>query len=73
MEKQLFSRQEIAEILGISRAMVDKLIGLRQLKPTKIGRRTLFNIKEINRISKNGIFLRWKKPAKDTREKKLAI
>lgn len=72
MDKQLFSRQETAELLGVSRAMIDKLIGLRQLKPTKIGRRTLFNQAEIDRVSKNGIFLRWKKPAKDAKVKKLA-
>jgi excisionase family DNA binding protein len=72
MEKQLFSRQEVAEVLGISKGMVDKLLGLGKLQPTRIGRRVLFHRDYIEKIARNPIVMRMRKPAKDTKEKKLA-
>jgi predicted DNA-binding transcriptional regulator AlpA len=49
-ENRVFSAVETAEHLRISRSMLYKLVGTKDLTPVRIGTRTLFTGREIERF-----------------------
>ncbi|MDA8692485.1 helix-turn-helix domain-containing protein [Saprospiraceae bacterium] len=52
-EKPRKSRQESAIYLGVSKSMIDKLAQQGRLTRIKVGRKTVFCIKELNEILNN--------------------
>ena len=51
--KLYFSRAEAAEMLGLSRRTLDRLIAEKQLPVRRIGRRVLIHIDDIIRFTKH--------------------
>lgn len=51
----LVSIREASERLGIGRTTIYRLISMGDLQPTRIGRRTLIPIEQINRVLAEGI------------------
>lgn len=45
-----YSREETAKMLGVSKGTLWKMVNNGQIKPTRIGRRVLFDESEIKRI-----------------------
>lgn len=52
MNRIFVPMNEVAEALGVSRRTVETLVSLGELKSRRIGRRRLFDIREIERFAK---------------------
>lgn len=46
---EIYSRQQVAQMFGISLRMVDKLRAKGELTPTRIGRRTVYRCSVLER------------------------
>jgi excisionase family DNA binding protein len=55
MEKLLFSIEETAPIIGLSKYTIRAYVQKGLIKPTRIGNRVLIPIAEINRIATEGL------------------
>lgn len=50
MNRILVSKSVVAEMLGVSRRTVETLVAVGELKSRRIGRRRLFDVREIERF-----------------------
>lgn len=61
MEQRFISSMEAAKLLGLSKPMIEKLVGLKAIPSYKIGKRRLFDREEL---------VEWVKAHRDDSEKK---
>ncbi|HQQ66848.1 MAG TPA: helix-turn-helix domain-containing protein [Thermotogota bacterium] len=65
MEKLLFNVEEAAEMLSISPASLFRVMKAGGITPVRLNGRTLFNLEEIRRVSREGFTLYKKKEEKE--------
>jgi len=70
MEKLLFNVEEAAEMLNISPASLFRIMKAGGIVPVRLNGRTLFNLEEIRRVSKEGFTLYKKKEEKNVIDQK---